>query len=286
MKPTQRRQLSLLRLKGIPSPAAVILDLRNLAHVREVALVAGAYFTYMYTRKLVFPDVEFQALDNAVRLVSFLRDVGMLWEVTIQAWLLGHATFLVYILNWAYVVTFWPIVLLTAIAFYIWDRPVYRDYRTIVLLSFGIALLVFMLFPLAPPRFLTWEGFVDTVKTFGPGFYSNREAQNYFNAYAAMPSVHFGFTVLFGYLFFRTGHRWLQVAGVLYPVITLLSIVGTGNHYFVDAAGGLGVALAAAVLYRYLLHRRPLAQPAIVENVQRFLRARANKPFQNSLLRR
>ena len=242
----------------------VLLSFRHgiLPHAKEIALVVGAYFAYMYTRQLAFPNVEAQAFVNAVRVVEFEKGIRLFWEVAFQNWMLDHARFAIHVLNWAYVITFWPIVLTTALIFYFVDRNTYRIYRSILLLSFGVALVVFMLFPLAPPRFVHWEGFVDTVKAFGPGFYSNREAQSYFNAYAAMPSIHFGWTVLFGYLFYQTGIRWLKVAAILYPAITLVAIVGTGNHYIVDSLGGIGVILTAALLYRFVIRRRPLERPS------------------------
>ena len=88
-------------------------------------------------------------------------------------------------------------------------------------------------------------GFVDTMKSVGPGWYEVRDAAAYFNAYAAMPSLHFAWSMVFGWLFFTQGGRLLKLAGVLYPAITLAAIIVTANHYLLDAAAGaLLMALA------------------------------------------
>ncbi len=251
--------------------AASLAFLRNLGllgHIREVMLVVGAYFSYMYTRKLAFPDVEVQAFANAFRLLDFQKAGGFLWEHTVQETILNNANPIIYVLNWMYVITFLPIVGVTAIFFYVRDIQTYRVYRNIVLLSFVVAMLVFMVFPLAPPRMLPWEGFVDTVKTYGPAFYSNREAQSYFNAFAAMPSLHFAWTILFGILFYRTGIWWLKVLAPVYPAVTLLAIVGTGNHYLLDAVGGGFVAITSLLIYRYVISRKSIGAPLLAKKRQ------------------
>ena len=172
-------------------------------HLREALIMGGAYFAYMYTRTLVF-DSEETALANARRVVNLEESIGFFWEPNWQAHVIDSAQALVIFFNWAYIFTFWPIILVTAVTMYIVNRRIYFYYRNIVLLTFFIALFAFMLFPLAPPRMLS-EYFVDTIREFGPSFYASREAANYYNAFAAMPSLHFTWTVVLGLMFFRSG---------------------------------------------------------------------------------
>ena len=221
-------------------------------HLREVAIMAGAYFAYMYTRTLVF-DSEETALANARRVVNLEESFGFFWEPNWQAYVIDSAQALVIFFNWAYIFTFWPIILVTAVTMYIVNRRIYFYYRNIVLLTFFIALFTFMLFPLAPPRMLS-EYFVDTIREFGPGFYASREAANYYNAFAAMPSLHFTWTVIFGLMFFRSGRLPLQILGIAYPTMTLFAITVTANHYIVDAIAGALVA-AIALTLMWGLHR-------------------------------
>ena len=199
-----------------------------LPHLREIGIVVGAYFIYMYSRALVFSDFQGTALANARRVIDFEKSTGFFWEPVWQSWAIESAKSLVIFFNWAYIVTFFPIVLTASIVLYFTNRARYKYYRNVVLLSFLIALVGFMLFPLAPPRMIA-EHFVDTINIFGPSGYASREFTNYYNAYAAMPSLHFGWTVMFGIIFLGTNSRLVKVFGVVYPIMTLFAITITAN---------------------------------------------------------
>ena len=217
-----------------------------LPHLMEIGILVGGYFVYMYTRALVFSDFQGTALANARRVIEFEKSWGFFWEPVWQSWAIASAKSLVIFFNWAYIITFWPIILTAAVILYFTNRDRYKYYRNIVLVSFLLALLGFMLFPLAPPRMIA-EHFVDTIKAFGPSGYASREFANYYNAYAAMPSLHFGWTVMFGIIFFRSNNKWLKVFGAFYPAFTLFAITITGNHYIMDAVGG-GLLILASFL--------------------------------------
>ena len=215
----------------------------------EVGLVLGAYFVYMFIRKFGLPNIEAMSFENAAKVVDFEMAVGIFKEAAWQSWLLDNAKGVAIFMNWAYVLTFGPIIGASAILFYVLDRKKYLYYRNVVLISFLIALLGFALYPLAPPRFIPEYGFVDSIRNLGPAWwighswYGSRDTAVYFNVFAAMPSLHFGWTVMFGLIFLGTKSKWLKVFGVLYPVLTFFAIVLTGNHYMVDALGGAAVAI-------------------------------------------
>ena len=236
-----------------------------IGHVREVFLIIGAYFVYMLIRRYIISDIETVAFANAVKVVSFELSTGIFWEQRLQAWAIENSKALIVFLNWSYIITFFPIIAITAVVVYVKNRPRYRYYRDVVLLSFVFALILFAVFPLAPPRFIPEYGFVDAIQSFGPSWYGGRDMASavHYNVFAAMPSLHFGWTVLFAVLFFRSGPVWLKIVGVMYPVMTFLAITLTGNHYMVDAAGGAAVALASYLMYEGMLHlklRAPSAQ--------------------------
>ena len=233
-----------------------------LPHARELALVAGGYWIYMYTRSLAFNDFGATALANSATIISFEKSLGFFWEPQWQQWAISSAKHLVIFFNWAYIVTFWPILLTTGFILYLANRQRYRYYRNVVLLTFIFALLSFVLFPLAPPRMMV-DHFVDTIKAFGPAFYASREFANFYNPYAAMPSLHFSWTLLFGVLFLRTPNKWIKGLGVLYPTLTLLAITITANHYFMDAVGG-GLLVIAAFLTIEIGFRRRMFLPTIL----------------------
>jgi len=233
-----------------------------LPHLREIGLVVGTYFAYMYSRTLVFSDFQGTALANAQRVIDFEKNLGFFWEPVWQSWTIESARSLVIFFNWAYIVTFFPIVLTASIVLYFTNRERYKYYRNVVLLSFLIALVGFMLFPLAPPRMIA-DHFVDTINIFGPSGYASRDLANYYNAYAAMPSLHFSWTVMFGIIFLRTNNKLLKVFGVIYPTMTLFAITITGNHYIMDAIGG-GLLIMASFLTMELGFRRRFFVPGVV----------------------
>ena len=225
----------------------------GLKHLKQLFIVAAAYFAYMFIRKYLIIDIEAVALSNALKVISFEVGSGFFWEPHWQKWAIGSAKDLVLFLNWAYIVTFWPILLVSGVILYLADRQTYFHYRNVVLLSFLVALLVFAMFPLAPPRYLPEYGFVDTIQKFGPNWYGGREMQVYYNAFAAMPSLHFSWTVLFGFMFLRMKHKWLKPLGIIYPTLTFFAITITGNHYVLDAIGGLGIIIASFLIYLSIL---------------------------------
>ena len=266
---------------GSPTPGTGN-RLSALRHVREVLIIAGAYFTYMVVRRFLISDIESIAFDHARQLIAFELATGIFAEPQWQRWALANAKGLVVFLNWAYIITFAPIMIVIGVAAYLRDRPRYIYYRNVFLLSFVFALILFAWFPLAPPRFLPEYGSVDTIRHLGglASWYGGREmaVAIYYNVYAAMPSLHFGWTILFGLLMFRTRNKALKVFGILYPTVTFFAITLTGNHYILDAAGGGAVALASHLLYEGLLRANAPVSRAL--SAARSSRARAGAKFQ------
>jgi hypothetical protein len=222
----------------------------KLAYLREILLLVGAYFTYMFVRKVIVPGAPDIGLDNAIGIISLEKYVGIFWEHALQDAAASAGDKVLVAFNYLYIFTFFPMILTSDAILYFVNRERYLYYRGIILLSFAVALVLFAIFPLAPPRFMDIPGIVDTIAVHGPLWYGSRDAAVYYNAYAAMPSLHFAWTLLFGIMFWRSQRRILRILGVLYPTATFFAIVITGNHYVIDAVGG---ALMMAVVY--LIHQ-------------------------------
>lgn len=138
----------------------------------------------------------------------------------------------------------------------------YAPVRRTMALANLLAFVVFTLWPCMPPRMLPkWYGFVDTVHqgSMGSVWTTNR----FCNQYAAMPSLHFGYSLIVGWSLFAhapagpksTLRRYgLHVLFLLYPAMILLAIVSTANHYLLDAAAGFVVAVIALHTNSVLLH--------------------------------
>ena len=99
-------------------------------HMREVVLVVGAYFAYMFTRKLIFTDVSV-AFDNAERVVNLEKTLGLYWEPVWQEWVMNTAVGLVLLFNWIYIFTFFPIVISLVTGLRSVDREMIDMFRTL-----------------------------------------------------------------------------------------------------------------------------------------------------------
>ena len=229
-------------------------------HLHEAALIIGLCLVYVTVCRLLGDGLEAAALENAEKLIAFESAVGFFWETGWNRWVVDVGDLLTAVFNWIYILTFMLVVPVTALIYYILDRDRYSQYRGIILLSFFFALAAYAIFPVAPPRMMAEFGFVDTMKSFGPGWYDNRDAVAYFNSYAAIPSLHFAWSIIFGWLFFTQGFRLLKVLGVLYPTITLAAIIVTANHYLLDAAAGVAIMVLAYWVYEAAFRSGRLSQ--------------------------
>jgi hypothetical protein len=130
----------------------------------------------------------------------------------------------------------------------------YRQYRNLLGTTTVLALIGYFAFPLAPPRMYPCHAcFVDTLDTVG-GFWSyhSSAAKAIANPFAAMPSLHFGWALWCGTLLWSFArHRVVRGLSVIYPLLTLLAIVVTANHFWLDAVGGAIIFIAASQLLRW-----------------------------------
>nr|WP_308377672.1 bifunctional glycosyltransferase 87/phosphatase PAP2 family protein [Streptomyces sp. ISL-98] len=137
-----------------------------------------------------------------------------------------------------------PLVILGLL--YVRSPADYRWARTSLALATVIALVGFWLYPLAPPRLMPGLGYVDTVH--GPQDFAHPEygaMTSVTNQYAAMPSLHFGWSLWCGVIVVLLAPKlWMKLLVMLHPLLTLCAIVATANHWVLDAVGGAAVVAA------------------------------------------
>ena len=133
---------------------------RWLVALRELAFISAAALLYSLVRGLTDDRVQ-TAFGNAERVISFERSLGLFVEADLQHAVLRNDVMMDG-LNAVYI-AFWPAVL-GALAWLLVRHPVvYPLYRNAMLASGVLTLVVFAAFPLAPPRFLSEYGFIDTI---------------------------------------------------------------------------------------------------------------------------
>ncbi|NUP22707.1 MAG: inositol phosphorylceramide synthase [Streptomyces sp.] len=220
--------------------------------VRELLLVAGLFLVYKLGRQLATGHTG-EAFRNADRVWDLERAVHLPGEGSVQNALL-HSDTLIHIANTYYATVHFP----ATAAFLVWlylRRPAHYVWARRVLAAVtAAALVVHLTFPLAPPRMLAAAGLIDTGQLYGPSVYGSPETDHLSNQFAAMPSLHFGWALMVAIgLIMATRSRWRPL-WLLHPLLTLLVIVGTANHYWLDAivaAAMLGIALAVIRLPKH-----------------------------------
>ncbi|MFG3041263.1 phosphatase PAP2 family protein [Streptomyces sp. NPDC048330] len=228
--------------------------------LRELLLVTALFLVYKFGR-LFANGHEARAFRNADRVWDAERAIHLPGEGTIQQLLL-HGEPLIRAANTYYAAVHFPATL-AFLAWLYWRRPAHYVWsRQVLALVTGAALALHLLMPLAPPRMLAASGLVDTARVYGPSVYgATPETDSMANQFAAMPSLHFGWALMVAVgLIVATRSRW-RALWLLHPLLTLLVIVGTANHYWFDALAAAALLGLALLAVRAPGHRRTAPPP-------------------------
>jgi membrane-associated phospholipid phosphatase len=219
----------------------------------ELALFVAAYVVYNVARWIFAGDLS-DAREHARWIVDLEQSTGTAIEGSVQdAFGSGAAA---WILSNVYLSAQLVVVPATLIWLYRHSPRVYRDLRNTVVATWLIAVPVFALFPVAPPR-LADIGIVDSVSEQAALDLSGRSTI-FYNQLAAVPSLHVGFAVAVGFaLATALRSRWARTLALLWGPMVSLSVIATGNHYLLDIAAGLlttglGFAVGRSVTRRTL----------------------------------
>lgn len=219
----------------------------------ELALVAFGFLLYFLVRGAVV-DRTSDAFAHAHWVVNLQYSLHIFIEPDVQHWVLQH-DFVRRGLNFVYFWMDFPLIVVVGLVLFWKRRNAYTLTRDSMLISGGIALVVYWSFPVAPPRFLTEWGFVDTLEVYDNLSYQAQSLQPFVNPFAAVPSLHVGWAALLAVgVFVATKHPLLRAAAVGVFVLQSIAVVGTANHYIFDGVIGLvvcGVALGLTLA----LHR-------------------------------
>jgi membrane-associated phospholipid phosphatase len=225
---------------------------------RQWLLFAGAYYVYRIVRGLVDGHANV-AFEHARDIVNFERGIHTFVERDVQVWAI-HNRFFIDVANWMYVNSHFLITTTFLIWLYIARNHAYYFVRNMFLIAMVLALVGYVAFPTAPPRFLPEWGFEDTVADFfGAG--ASQTAGVLYNPYAAIPSMHVAFALMIAVPAIQLVRpRALKIAWSLYPLLVTFVVIATGNHFWIDAALGAVVAAISAWVATFAFARaRPEA---------------------------
>ncbi len=253
--------------------------------IREIVVIGAVYLVYGFVRNqfgsanLAIGDEPLHAFNNAVDIIDIEKAMGLFHEQTIQRWFLD--TPFITFFNIFYGTAHFIVTLGILIWLFIRKRQFFGRYRTTLMATTVLALVGFMLFPLMPPRLFNayahecgpatshlicyrYGGgelaeqlpgkpdykFVDTLREVGGLWnFDSKKLDSVSNQYAAMPSLHIGWSTWCMLVVLRFARRrWTKALAIAYPFLTLTVIVATANHFILDAVGGLVIVGAGYLI--------------------------------------
>ncbi|HEV7163047.1 MAG TPA: phosphatase PAP2 family protein [Solirubrobacteraceae bacterium] len=228
------------------------IDARPLAPPRsrwwvEAAAIVWLLWIYDAVNNLA-PLRLSAALGNARNLLHFEQTLGIAPEHALDRWLAAHYTLGLVLSDYYDNAHF--LVTLSLLAWLWWRwADIYRPLRNSLVLVNLLGFIVFWRFPVAPPRMLA--GFTDVVaSTHAIGSWHTGALASQANELAAMPSLHISWAVWCTVAVWRMSERlWVRALATLYPCLTAVAVLATGNHFVLDIVGGLvAIALSLAIV--------------------------------------
>ena len=214
--------------------------------IRETVVLALACLSYSILSFLAKAP-ESVAVAHAHDVAAFESRFGLFIEGPTNAWLTTHPL-LASLASTQYAVSFFAMTGFAMIVLWLKAPTHYRSARwTLVIMTIG-ALVTYWTYPLAPPRLVAGNGIVDAVARHTSAYSSLFGTLA--NPYGAMPSMHTGWAVWVAAVLgaFVWKRAWQRALLALHPLVTIASIIATGNHYVVDAVAAVAYFLIACAL--------------------------------------
>ncbi|GAB2600079.1 bifunctional glycosyltransferase 87/phosphatase PAP2 family protein [Streptomyces capparidis] len=250
------------RLRWVPLVRVWPRPLHRPNLLLELLLIRVGYFVYSYVRGSV-PDQRHVAERHGRQILSIENALF----IDVEHWLNQHVARMGWLessMNFFYSTFHFLVPLVLLGVMYVRRPTMYRAARTSLAFATLLGLIGFWLYPLAPPRLMPGLGYIDTIH--GPQDLANPDfgaLTKLSNQYAAMPSLHVGWALWSGLIIAAlVPWLWLRVIGLLYPVLTTIVIMGTANHYVLDAVGGVAVVLCGLGLLYALSGATPFTYRA------------------------
>ncbi len=221
----------------------------------QLAIWFGFLLAYQVVRGIADRNPA-RAFDNGLWVIEIEQRVTGLVELSLQQ-MIHSSGFLTAAVSWTYWNSEFTVVGVTLLWVYLRRNDHFYRFRNWVLLANALGLIGYMVAPTAPPRMFQAFGFDDTLLSFGTLNHGSGLIELASNPYAAMPSLHAADALIVGVsMALIVKSRWLKALWLAWPAWVSFAVMATANHFWLDIAAGILVALiAGAILYRRELRR-------------------------------
>jgi membrane-associated phospholipid phosphatase len=211
----------------------------------------GFVFAYQFVRGLTDRNPS-KAFANGWRVLDFEQHTTHhIFELTLQK-LAESSRVLTDAVAWTYWNSEFTVVGLALLFVYLRRNDAFTRFRNAILIANVLGLVGYVLLPTAPPRMFPSLGFLDTLDSFGGLNHGSGIVNFAANPYAAMPSLHAADALIVGIILASVvRHRPFKVLWLLWPLWVWFAVMATGNHFWLDVAAGILLAMVTlAAVYR------------------------------------
>ncbi|GAC1636105.1 MAG: hypothetical protein NVS4B2_24140 [Chloroflexota bacterium] len=256
----------LARLFGFLSPSNWVDTLARLAW--QMAIVLGLEQAYEFSRGRIAARTDI-AFPNAYRVLDLEWRHHLFVEQRIEHFFL-HFRMAMNLVDLFYVVAHVAVTIGVLVYLYVRRYEHFCFARNLLMVTTGLALISFYLFPTAPPRMFYNYGFVDPAQFHNFVSWGGAQPDSYtYNPYAAMPSVHVAYALIVSWALFLAERRVIvRFMALVYPGVMAAAVIISGNHWVLDVVGAFatvavaGILVSAARVIKGLVRRRFLLLPS------------------------
>jgi hypothetical protein len=225
---------------------------------RQLSLFVAAELSYEAVRGIA-DGARDQAFVNGANVISLEKGLHTFFEPSFQSIFVDHR-WVIDLANFMYMNSHFVVTTAFLVWLYIFRNRHFYFVRNMFMVAMALAVVGYALVPTAPPRLFPQDGFVDTITDFAQVNHDSGLVRLFINPYAAIPSMHVAFSTMIGVtgiLIARS--RISKVLWATYPIVVFWVVLVTANHFWIDGAAGLLVAILAALAARSLARARPAA---------------------------
>ena len=233
---------------------------RGWAHLAlQVGFWLGFYVVYQAARGVADRGGVAAAFANGEWIIDFQRSLNSMFELTLQRAIESSG-----VLIQATSITYWlsqfAVVGLALCWVYFKAHVRFYAFRNTLIFGNLIGLVGYIVLPTAPPRMFPGAGFTDTLAAHSTVNHSSTFVAFSSNPYAAMPSLHALDALIVSVVMATLVRlRWAKALWLAWAPWVWFAVMATGNHFWLDVAAGILVAVVAgAVVYRPWRLRRAL----------------------------